>query len=191
MTVLLNQRESFHTFAMFKFSLVGDDKGVALQRATRVVFLSCGVERPALYLAESCSQPLKNLFRLLQGRIVLPEIRRFVVNLLITLLSDIVADSSNQRFNLGRDTVSFCFEPASRAGQQNHDDDYKDKTATNKGPFSLRYFLRFILHPGAVILAHTSIQGVGSLGNERLISVSAGNNGARSCNATSADIFAR
>src|SRR5882762_10171284 len=47
-TVLLNQRESFHTFATFEFSLIGDDKRVALQRATRIVFLGCRIVRAAL-----------------------------------------------------------------------------------------------------------------------------------------------
>lgn len=44
---------------------------------------------------------------------------------------------------------------------------------------------------GKAIAGHTSIHAVGSFGNDRVISVSQANNGARSCSAVSAVIFAR
>src|SRR2546426_2953193 len=131
---------------------------------------------PVFSLSEFVLQGAEHCIRLLESRVVPPFVIRLIINLFVTTLFNVVAHRRHQGFDLSRDALPARLQ-STCGGQKTNQSDAQEETckpvsSPAPGPFPSA----FILHP----CVHTSIQGVGSLGNERVISVSAGKSGARS-----------
>jgi hypothetical protein len=65
------------------------------------------MKRSAFDFAESRAQCFEGLSRLLERRILPPEIRRLVIDLLVAFLVDLISDGGDYVLNFGGNSIAF------------------------------------------------------------------------------------
>src|SRR6266850_553090 len=159
---------------------------MSLDGRGRSLFFARALQIPRANVSEFVAQPLKRSFGFVQRRFVTPLVGGFVIELFVATRVDVFQRPVQCRLRAGRDTAA---ADALATGHRDHNQGWDDKEPDI--PHQLSYHLQLLLARGLLQTFHTSIQAVGSFGNESVTCVSLAKSGERSWSALSAVIFAR